>query len=131
MDGREAERWPRELRGWVKRAKAVIARTERLGDLLTSGRGRAIPFYARFGLTEGQVRHGAAATDPVDAGLADWVPSPIDWMAEARRRAEACSREPRQVTGGPGCKGVRGFRRIKTTMTTAATITTMTIAITA
>ena len=50
---RGAERRLRDLRGRVKTARAVIAKTPGLADVLASGWRRAARFYARFGVTGG------------------------------------------------------------------------------
>jgi len=79
----------RELCGRVNMARAVIAGAPGLAETLKRDWQRAARFYARFGVTEGLVRHGVSATESVDVDLAERVRSPTDWMAEARERAEA------------------------------------------
>lgn len=61
-DEREAERQLRDLRGRVKVARAVVARTPGLVETPAKDWRKAAMFYARFGVTEGMLRHGMAAT---------------------------------------------------------------------
>ncbi len=86
---RAAERRLRELRGRVKTARAVTAGAPGLAEALRSDWQCAARFYVRFGVTEGQVRHGLPATTIASEDLAERVGSPSDWMAEVRERAEA------------------------------------------
>jgi len=86
---REAERRLRDLRGRVKVARAVIAGTPGLAELLASDWRRATWIYSRFGVTEGLLRHGVPAPDAEAQDLAERVWSPCDWMAEVRARVEA------------------------------------------
>ena len=65
-DSREADeraevRRLRDLRGRVKRARAVVARTPGLAETLARDRQNAARFYARFGITEAMLRHGVTA----------------------------------------------------------------------
>jgi hypothetical protein len=60
-DERAAERRLRELRGRVKDARALMARTPGLAEMLQSDWNRAARFYARFGITEGVFRGQASA----------------------------------------------------------------------
>ncbi|NNN16801.1 MAG: hypothetical protein HKL79_00320, partial [Thermoplasmata archaeon] len=86
---REAERRLRGLRGRVKAARAVIARTSGLAEVLARDWRRATRFYARYGVTERLVRHGVPAVASTDQDLAERVGSSSIWMAEARARADA------------------------------------------
>ena len=61
-DEREAERQLRDLRGRVKRARAVIAATPGLAATLASDPRRAAMFYARFGVTGELVQKGVGPT---------------------------------------------------------------------
>ncbi len=88
-EARDAERRLRDLRGRVKRARAVIAGTPGLSQILASDWRRAARFYARFGVTEECVRRGVSNMDAPGEELAERVPSPNDWIAEVRERAEA------------------------------------------
>ena len=59
-DEREAERRLRDLRGRVKRARAVVASTPRLAEQLAKDWKKAAGFFARLGIAEGMLRHGVA-----------------------------------------------------------------------
>jgi hypothetical protein len=48
----------------VKAARAVVATTPGLADILQRDWMRAARFYARFGITEEKFRHGVAISDP-------------------------------------------------------------------
>ena len=86
---REMERRLRDLRGRVKAARALIAGTPELAEVLKSDWLRAARFYAKFGVTEGLVRQEVPAGEVGGEDLAEGVGSPVDAMAEARGRAEA------------------------------------------
>ncbi len=86
---REVERRLRDLRGRVKRARAIIASTPGLCEVLASRRRHGARFYARFGMTEELVRNGVPVLDAETQDLAERGRSPIDWMEEVRARAEA------------------------------------------
>lgn len=58
-DEQTAERRLRELRGRVKAARAAIATTPELAEILARDWLNAARFYARYGITEAQFRHGA------------------------------------------------------------------------
>jgi hypothetical protein len=62
-DERATARHLRDLRGCVKAARATVAATPGLAEVLQSDWKRAAGFYARFGVTEGQLRCGV----PFDA----------------------------------------------------------------
>ncbi len=85
----EAERRLRDLRGRVKRARAVIARTPRLAETLRSDWQRAVEFSARYGVREEHVRHGVPSLDAEVRDFAERVGSQSDWMAEVREWEEA------------------------------------------
>jgi hypothetical protein len=55
---RAAERRLRELRAWVKGARAVVATTPGLAEVLLLDRRRAARFCARFGITEDYFHRG-------------------------------------------------------------------------
>ena len=57
-DEREEERRLRDLRGRVKAARAVVASTPGLTDLLRSDWRKAARFHGRFGVTEVLLHHG-------------------------------------------------------------------------
>jgi len=57
-DEQVAARHLADLRGRVKRARAVIATTPGLGEILARDWRRAVMLYARFGVTEEWVRNG-------------------------------------------------------------------------
>lgn len=48
----------KNLRGRMKRARAIAACTPGLVEVLASDWKKAARFYARFGITEGEFRHG-------------------------------------------------------------------------
>jgi hypothetical protein len=75
VDERAAERRPRELRGRVKHARAVVASTPGLAETLQSNWQKAAWFYARFEITEAQFRHGVPATCPEDVDTCQPSPS--------------------------------------------------------
>ena len=56
-DERVAERWMRDLRGRVKRARAAVATIRGLAETLAGDWKKAARFYERFGVTETQFRH--------------------------------------------------------------------------
>lgn len=60
---RAAGRRLRDLRGRVTVARAVVALTSGLAETLEKDWPEAARFCARFGVTEGTVRHGARALD--------------------------------------------------------------------
>jgi len=68
-DERAAERKLRDLRGRVKAARAVVAATPGLVEVLARDWHKEARFYARFGITESQYRQGIprGETVPVDA----------------------------------------------------------------
>jgi hypothetical protein len=72
-DERAEERRIRDLRGRVKRARAVVASTPGLAEALATDWSKAALFYARFGVTEAQFRHGVPTE--VSAGVADPIRS--------------------------------------------------------
>ncbi len=61
-DERAAERRVRDLRGRVKAARAVVATTPGLAETLARDWQKAARFYARFGISETQFRHGVRET---------------------------------------------------------------------
>ncbi len=67
----EAKLTARDLRGRVKRARAVIASTPGLADVLASDPRRAAMFYPRFGVTEEWVRNGVPKVAAPDSDIAD------------------------------------------------------------
>jgi hypothetical protein len=60
-DDRAAERALRDLRGRVKAARAMVAKTPRLAETLHLDGERAARFYARFGISEAMFRGGVPA----------------------------------------------------------------------
>jgi len=60
-DQRAAEERLRELRGRVKAARAEVATTPGLAELLRNDWRRAAGFYARFGISESMFRGGASS----------------------------------------------------------------------
>ena len=59
-DEREEERTLRDLRGRVKRARAVVASTPGLAEVLAGDWRKAARFFARLGIAEGMLHHGVA-----------------------------------------------------------------------
>ena len=57
-DERREARRLRDLRGRVKAARAVVASTPRLAEILVTDWRKAARFYARFGVTEELLRYG-------------------------------------------------------------------------
>jgi len=57
-DEKQAEQRLRELRARVKVARAVVSTTPGLSEILAADWRKAARFYARFGVTEGTLRHG-------------------------------------------------------------------------
>jgi len=57
-DEKQAERRLRELRARVRVARAVVSATSGLSEILAADWRKAARFYARFGVTEGTLRHG-------------------------------------------------------------------------
>lgn len=57
-DERRAERRLRDLRGRVKAARALVSATQDLASTLANNPWNAAAFYARFGVTAGQLRDG-------------------------------------------------------------------------
>jgi hypothetical protein len=86
---REAERRLRDLCGRVKAARAVIAGTPGLAETLKRDWQRALRFYARYGVTEREVREGVRAGDSKEEDLAERVRPPVDSVAEVTARREA------------------------------------------
>ncbi len=70
-DEREAERHLRDLRGRVKRARAEIAATPGLAEILATDPRRAAMFYARSGVTEAGVRNGVPKMAAPNSDVAD------------------------------------------------------------
>jgi hypothetical protein len=90
-DERAAERQLRDLRGRVKAARALVATTPGLRDVLQRDWQRAARFYARFGITEEMLRHGLPPVRVPPADDPHEAPSiPVDWLPERQARVEAC-----------------------------------------
>ena len=62
-DEREAERRLRDLRGRVKRARAVVASTPGLAEILQRDWRKAMLLYSRFGIYESMVRFGVSVAE--------------------------------------------------------------------
>jgi hypothetical protein len=77
-DERHEERHRRDLRARVKRARAVVATTPGLAEVLASDWRKAARFYARFGITEGMFRKGVPASKAisVETPLGSMIPIP-------------------------------------------------------
>jgi hypothetical protein len=85
---READQRLRDLRGRVKAARAVIAGTPILAETLKSDWQRAIRFYARFGVTEELVKHGAPPAELRVEDLFERLDSSREWSSEVRAHSE-------------------------------------------
>ncbi len=86
-DEHVAERMLRDLRGRVKAARAAISATPGLADTLHSDWQRAARFYARFGITETQFRHGVPGLDTI--GGDNRTVDPCELVADVRREIPA------------------------------------------
>ena len=97
-DERAEERRLRDLRGQVKRARAVVAGTPpgtpRLVETLASDWREAAMFYARFGITEEMFRHGVLASDAPGAGLADAIWHPMRAFTDAGEHTQGVLPSP-------------------------------------
>jgi len=86
-DEREVERRLRDLRGRVKRVRAVVSTTPGLAEALRGDWRKAVRLYARFGITEKLFLHGVVAGD---SGVVEVHPcqirAPYDELAESRFR---------------------------------------------
>lgn len=90
-DERQHTRQLADVRGRVKAARAALSAHPGAEEVLTRDWVKEARFYARFGITQAQFRHGVPA-DGVEAGPAAWegLNSPLDWMSEVRAREAAC-----------------------------------------
>ena len=72
-DEQQDERRLRELRGRVKRARALVASTPGLVDTLARDWKKAAGFYARCGITEAMYRYGISSdlTEARERAIAD------------------------------------------------------------
>jgi hypothetical protein len=66
-DERQEKRRIRDMRGRVKRARAVVTSTRGLAETLHSDWRKAARFYARFGITEGMFRRGVPVGGTCDS----------------------------------------------------------------
>jgi len=74
-DEKESERRLRDLRARVKVARSVVSTTPGVATVIATDWRKAAGFYARFGITETQFRHGVLATCPEDADTCQSSPS--------------------------------------------------------
>ena len=90
-DERDSKRRLRDLRERVKAARAAISATPCAAEILGQEWVRAARFYARFGVTEEQFRHGVPLLEGFSEGdlLHDRMEAPIDSRVESRSRGEA------------------------------------------
>ncbi len=79
-----------DLRGRVKAARAALSAHPGAEQVLARDWVKEARFYARFGITQAQFRHGVPA-DAVEAGPSAWegLDSPLDWLSEVRAREAA------------------------------------------
>jgi hypothetical protein len=81
-DARTTARQLRDLRGRVKAARATLAATPGLAEVLQSDWKRAAGFYAHFGITESQFRSGVpSGSGRGEPALTDSEQSP--WLGSA------------------------------------------------
>lgn len=74
----------------MKAARAVVSRTPGLAQAIAADWQRAARFYARFGISEAQFRHGVRDAEvSEDADLGDSMWSRVDRVAEVRAREAA------------------------------------------
>ena len=81
-DEREEERRLRDLRGRVGAARAVVAKTPGLAEVLARDWREAARFYARFGVTEETLRNGVSAGNVPGKALANASCHPMNTLAE-------------------------------------------------
>ena len=87
-DERQEERQMGDLRGRVKVAMSVVARTPGLAQILAKDWRKAARFYVRFGVTEEMFRCGGSRDAPTGQGVTDAFCRPVSSLTEAgdRRR---------------------------------------------
>jgi len=101
-DENQARRRLHDLRARVKAARTVVSTTPGLGETIAADWQKAARFYARFGITEAELRHGVPANGP---GKGDEIIDPIhassDLVTELRARltAQLPATEPDQSAG--------------------------------
>jgi hypothetical protein len=83
---RDAARRLADLRGRVKRARAVIARTPGLFELLAASPEKTVLFCARSGITERMLLRGVESDSNRGEDAADTMTRPIDASTEPRAR---------------------------------------------
>ena len=89
-DERAAERRLVDLRGRVKAARAAITAVPGGKDTLAGDWRKAAVFYARWGVTEAQFRHGVLGSESgADGDLAEAMEPCADWIPEVRAREVA------------------------------------------
>ena len=91
-DERQEERRLRDLRGRVKRARAVVAGTPGLAEVLAGDWRRTALFYARLGVTEEMFRRGVA--DDIAESGPTYATSRPNPLPEANEYAEAIPLPP-------------------------------------
>ena len=105
-DSREADERARErrlddLRGRVKAARAAITAVPGGKDALAGDWQEAAAFYARWGVTEAQFRHGVLGSESgADGDLAEAMEPRADWIPEVRAREVATLPESDRVERG-------------------------------
>ena len=79
-----------DLRGRVKAARAVVTCTPGLAEMVQRDWARAARFYAKFGITESQFRHGVPSLELVEEAsqTTEVSEAAADDRTDARRRAE-------------------------------------------
>jgi hypothetical protein len=88
-DERGTERQVRDLRGRVKRARAVVATTPGLAEILQRDWQKAARFYVRFGFTETLLRHGGPGSEVLNDDHDDRFRALRDDLNEPREREAA------------------------------------------
>ena len=89
-DERQAAAQLRDLRGRVKAARAAISGNPGAEEVLAKDWVKEARFYARFGITQAQFRHGVATVEEAGIDLLQQLRSPCDWLSEVRAREAAC-----------------------------------------
>ena len=100
-DERAAERRLADLRGRVKAARAAITAVPGGKDTFAGDWRKAAVFYARWGVTEAQFRHGVLGSESgAERDLAEVMESRADWISEVRAREVATLPESDRVKRG-------------------------------
>ena len=88
-DERQVERQLPDLRGQVKRARAVVAMTRGFAEKVAGDWRMARVFYARYGITESLFRHGVSVVEAAGESTTVAIRQRTHASTEARGHAEA------------------------------------------